>query len=387
MNSYDAIVVGVGGVGSAALYHLARRGLKVLGIDRFPPGHARGSSHGDTRVIRRAYFEHPNYVPLLDRAYQNWRELETLCGQSLLAQVGLLEIGPPQGILIPGVRRASQAYALPLQELSGHEVSDRFPGFIMPDDAVAIFEPEGGYLFVEECIRNYVQQALALGAEIEIGTAVTSWISSDSSVSVDCAGTIFQSDRLIIAPGAWAPDLLSELGIRFRILRKHLHWYALNDRLAYDSRQGSPVFFYETQAGCYYGFPSLDQQSLKVAEHSWGDEIVDPLAVDRGRDPRESLRVEAFVSQHLSLVETRETRHEVCMYTMTEDEHFVVDIHPEFNNVCFAVGLSGHGFKFASVLGEILAGLAIDKRCALPIEFLNSRRNLGRNCKGFKSKS
>jgi sarcosine oxidase len=374
--NYDAIVIGVGGVGSATLYQLARRGLRVLGIDRFAPGHARGSSHGETRAIRKAYFEHPDYVPLLTRAYELWRELNAEAGQTLFHQTGILEVGPAHGILLAGVRAAAKEHQLAIEEVSVDEVMQRFPGFRVPTGSEAVYEPEGGYLLVEECVKQHAELAKRLGAELAIGSSVTSWEGFNGDIHVRTDTENFVTRNLIITAGAWANDLLGQLGIQLRVLRKHLHWYAAKPE-AYRQDRNSPVFFYETPGGCFYGFPSLVSQVqplVKIAEHTGGELETDPLNCNRSVDEDEQLRVEKFMSECMPQMTCQLARHEVCMYTMTEDEHFVVDRHPEFSNVAFAAGLSGHGFKFATVLGECLADWVEGKQTHPSIRFLSADR-------------
>lgn len=374
MPHYDAIVLGVGGIGSAAMFHLARRGLRVLGVEQLAPGHDSGSSHGETRAIRKAYFEHPDYVPLLHRAYDNWDELQSLLGSQLLHRVGLLEVGPPESVLISGIRRAAEQYQLPLEELSRSQVRSRFRGFEVPTNSVAMFEPDGGYLLVEACVQAHVQLAQRAGAELLCGTQVTGWESRSTEIVVYCREQTFTAERLIITAGAWSAKLLNELGIRLRVLRKHLHWFATSHAAAYAVDAGSPVFFYDTPQGFYYGFPSLDQRSLKIAEHSGGETIEEPDQLDRSPDPQETARVVDFLRRHLTLLTHTEARHSVCMYTMSPDENFIVDQHPHEPRITLAAGLSGHGFKFASVLGEVLADLACSGSTRWPIDFLRLRR-------------
>ena len=197
-NHYDAIVLGVGGVGSAALYHLARRGLRVVGLDRFPPGHSRGSSHGETRAIRKAYFEHPDYVPLLQRAYDNWRSLEQESNSRLLFTVGLLEVGAEDSELIVGVRTAADKYQLPIESVSRAEVQRRYPGFVVPEDYVALVESEGGYLLVEQCVITFIRMAEQYGAELRIGAAAIGWTCRDGLVHVECEDGHYTAQRLVI---------------------------------------------------------------------------------------------------------------------------------------------------------------------------------------------
>jgi monomeric sarcosine oxidase len=366
----DVLVLGTGGVGSAALYHLARRGLSVIGLDRFPPGHDRGSSHGQTRIIRKAYFEHPDYVPLLQRAYSLWSELEA-DGPQLYFPVGLLEIGPPEGIVVPGVRASARRYALPIEELSQDDIARRYPGFRLPDGCQAIFEREAGYLLVEACVLRHVERARQAGARY-IEEEVLQWAAHAGGVTVQTARETYQADRLVIAAGAWAGSLLGQLGVALRVVRKHLHWYACDDP-RYFAAAGCPAFFYEL-GGYYYGFPQIDARGVKVAEHHGGTPVTNPLHDARDVEPDEQARVETFLRQMLPGVSHRATDHAVCYYTLSPDEHFIVDRHPEHERVVFAAGLSGHGFKFTTVLGEILADLSLEGRSPLPIEFLRCRR-------------
>jgi monomeric sarcosine oxidase len=372
MKPYDCVVIGTGGVGSAALYYLARRGTRVLGLDRFPPGHDRGSSHGDTRIIRLAYFEHPDYVPLLRRAYELWSQLETTCGQQLYREVGLVEVGPPDGEVVPGVLRSTREHNLNVDSLLPSEFSRRFPGFRLPETMSAVFEQKAGYLAVEACVRTYTAEAQKLGAELHSEETILSWQADGNDVTIKTNKGQYSAARLIVTPGAWAPQLLAGLGIRFEIRRKSLFWYEAPPM--YSADRNCPAFLYETPAGAFYGFPQADEWGLKVAEHSGGQVIDDPLTVNREIDPHDRKQVENFLAQYLPGVSRSLRKHVTCMYTMSPDSHFIVDRHPQHPQVAFVAGLSGHGFKFASVLGEILAELALDGRSALPIEFLSCRR-------------
>jgi len=367
MRTYDCIVIGTGGVGSAALYHLAGRGARTLGLDRFPPGHDRGSSHGDTRIIRLAYFEHPNYVPLLRRAYQLWAELAERHGQQLYHETGLLQLSHPAGEVVPGVLRSAHEHDLAVEELTASEVEYRFPGLRVPAPLTAVFERCAGYLKVEACVLAYVQEASKLGAEVCSGEAVLGWQADGSGVIVTTDKARYATARLIITPGAWAADLLGDLGVRFTVRRKSLFWY---EAPPVYSVEGCPIFLYETPTGIFYGYPQIDHFGLKVAEHSGGQVVSDPLTVNREIDPQDRRRVEDFLARHLPDVSRTLQRHVVCLYTMSPDGHFIVDHHPRHPQVAFVAGLSGHGFKFACVLGEILAELTLDGRTRAPSEFL-----------------
>ncbi|MBP85320.1 MAG: N-methyl-L-tryptophan oxidase [Planctomycetaceae bacterium] len=373
MSSYDVIVLGTGGVGSAAAFHLAHRGARVLGLDRFPGGHANGSSHGETRIIRKAYFEHADYVPLLNRAYELWHELEDRIGQQLYREVGLIEAGPPDGLVVPSVLEAARQHNLSVEEVSRTDFNDRFSAFSLPEGDVAVFEQDAGFLFVEQCVLAHLDQAKQCGAELRTGESVVAWEASHQGVSVRTESDTFHAANLVITAGAWATDLLADLDVQLTIRRKHLDWYACDDP-RYRADNGCPCFFFETPAGYFYGFPQLDEQGVKFADHTGGTEIEDPLTDDKSIDPADRQRVEAFVRSYLPSVSSTHVRHEVCYYTMSPDEHFVVDRHPEHENVAFAAGLSGHGFKFASVLGEVLADLALEASTFMPIAFLGCRR-------------
>jgi sarcosine oxidase len=373
MSNYDAIVIGLGGVGGAAAMHLARRGARVLGLDRFPPGHDRGSSHGQTRIIRQAYFEHPDYVPLLRRAYQLWEELESLRGEQLYQEAGLLEAGPDDGVVVPGIRESARRYQLPVDEFTADEAMRQFPGFVVPDGCLAMFERRAGFLFVERCVEAHASEAGKLGAELRIGESVLRWAAESDAVVVETDAATYRAARLVIACGAWSGQLLGDLHVPLRVVRKHLHWYANKDE-RYQRERDCPAFFYETPEGYFYGFPQIDERGVKLAEHSGGEEVADPLGVNRDEDPQDVQRVTQFVQSHLPGLSRERTGHAVCMYTLTADEHFLVDRHPHHPQVALAAGLSGHGFKFVGVLGEALADLALAGETRLPIEFLRLDR-------------
>ena len=347
MPHHDVIIIGTGGVGSAAAMHLAMRGAKVLGLDRFPGGHDRGSSHGHTRVIRQAYFEHPDYVPLAKTSYKLWHELESACGQPLFRQTGLLQVGPSDGHVLPGVLQSAREHNLDVESLTADEAMRRFGGFVVPDDSAAVFEAGAGYLYVERCVIAHLEQASRDGAELRNGITVHGWSTTTSGgVTVETDAGSLTADRLVITAGAWADDLLADLGIRLHVRRKPLHWFA-NDDPRYRLDDGCPVFLYERPDGVFYGFPdAADGRGVKAASHLGGTLIDDPLDVSREVDLPERATVQRFLAQHLPGVSDRATDHAVCMYTMSPDEHFIVDRHPQHPQVAFAVGLSGHGFKF-----------------------------------------
>jgi sarcosine oxidase len=373
VTSYDVIVIGAGGVGSAAQFHLAKRGVKVLGLDRFPPGHDRGSSHGRTRVIRQAYFEHADYVPLLLRAYELWADLADRSGLPLFHETGLLEVGLPTGQVIPGVKQAAVLHRLEIELLSQSEAQKRFPGFRIPAEYEAVFERRAGYLDVENCVRAHADEAQKLCAILHSDDAVREWNVVNDEVLVKTDRDEFCAKKLIIAAGAWAGSLLGNLGIPLTVRRKPVFWYPADDDSLH-AENGCPVYLFELPDGVFYGIPQIDDWGFKVAEHTGGEIVADPLAVDRTLRSADPLRVEAFLSKFIPSVGRPPSRHSVCLYTMSPDENFIIDLHPQFQQVCFAAGLSGHGFKFTCVLGEILADLSLEGCTRLPSGFLNCGR-------------
>jgi sarcosine oxidase len=353
---YDAIVLGVGGMGSAALFELARRGRCVLGLEQFTPGHDRGSSHGQTRVIRKAYYEHPDYVPLVCRAYERWYDLEQRCGRRLLVECGCLNTGPPNGELVPGALRAATQHGLPVESLSAGELRRRFPAFRFGDDIAAVLEREAGFLFVEDCVRSHAEQAQRLGAKLRVDEAAVSWQVTAGGVEVRTARESYAAHRLIITAGAWAGQVLTDLGLPLVVLRKPVFWFGTSDNAAL-RRDVFPIYMAETPAGFYYGFPVIDERGHKAARHD-GGAPGDPTALNRTVTAEDADECRAFLREHLPTVDGPMQVGQVCMYTVTPDRHFVIDRHPEYPQVVIAAGFSGHGFKFAPVVGEILADLA-----------------------------
>ncbi len=368
---YDLIVAGLGGVGSAALAAAARRGLRVLGIDRFEPPHGLGSSHGHSRIIRQAYFEHPDYVPLAVEAYRLWAELEAETGRRLFFQSGLLQVGPPEGEVVSGVLHAAELHGLAVDRLSREEVLRRWPGVRVAEGSVGAFEARAGYLLVEDCVSAQLESARNHGAVVETGVVVNGWRPGETVVMETAAGER-RAKAAVIAAGPWAGELLAGLGTPLQVLRKPLHWCAASE--GFEESSVPAVFLFETPGGHYYGTKPLDVRGFKLAEHSGGTVVENPSTIDRGLDAEELARVDAFRRQCLPAAGGAFTDHTVCMYTMTADGHFMIDRCPGETNVAFAAGLSGHGFKFTPVLGEALVGLAIDGGTSLPIGFLSAVR-------------
>lgn len=373
LGHYDVIVLGVGGFGSAACYHLARRGVRVLGLEQFPLLHDRGSSHGETRIIRLAYFEHPDYVPLLRRAYELWGELEAVAKTALFRRTRLMISGPPDGEAIPGALRAAQEHGLDIETLTIAEAALRFPDFRLPDDHQIVVEPDAGLLHVEKCVEVHIQEARRAGAEIRGEVPVLGWGRAGATLYVDTPSGRFSATRLVITAGAWTSRLMAHAGLPLTVVRKFVGWYEVEPG-AYHVDRGTPTFYIEQPDGAFYGFPSMDQRTIKFAEHTGFDVVGDPANVDRHVRPNDRARLDAFRERVLSRALSVLDRYSVCLYTLTPDRHFVVDHHPDDPDIIVAAGFSGHGFKFTSVIGETLADLAGNGRTDAPIEFLRWNR-------------
>jgi monomeric sarcosine oxidase len=359
---FDLIVLGTGGVGSAALYHGARRGLACLGIDRFPPAHDRGSSHGESRLIRLSYFEHADYVPMLKRSYELWDKLDP----ELLHRSGVTYFGPLGGQIVEGVLDSARVHELKVDVLDPITV----PHYLAPKGYTALFEAAAGWLPVERCVLEHLDQAVAAGAEHRWGESVVGWQVEGGGVKVTTDKETYRAGALVIAGGAWNAQLLPSFDLPLMVHRKHLHWFRCDDA-RYQSG-----FFFDLPHGQFYGFP-VQNGRLKVAEHSGGEPVSDPLNCDRSPDPTDSRRVEAFVRDHLPGVTPERLDHKTCFYTRTPDDHFIVDRVPGHDNVAYAAGLSGHGFKFAPALGELLVDLATGETPGVEYRFLGQSRFRG----------
>jgi sarcosine oxidase len=363
---YDAIVLGLGGMGTATAFALARRGCRVLGLEQFAVGHDRGSSHGQTRVIRMAYYEHSDYVPLLRRAYDLWYELEQRTGRHLFTECGVLNIGPPTGEVVPGVLRASAEHGLPVERISATDLQRRFPVFRFGEAYEGVLEPRAGFLYVEECVHAHAQAARELGADLREQEAAVSWEAVGSGVSVRTTLGHYVADHLVITAGPWAGPLLGQLGLPLRVLRKTVFWVGTEDDRLF-ARHRFPIYLAETAAGFYYGFPVIDGRGKKLARHDGGAEVADPALVDRVVSAPDEADCRAFLRDHLPQASGPVRQAAVCLYTVTPDHHFILDLHPEHPQVVIAGGFSGHGFKFAPVVGELMADLAESGRTELPI--------------------
>ena len=373
-NHFDMIVLGVGGMGSAVVHELARRGHRVLGLEQYSLVHDRGSSHGDTRITRKAYYEHPDYVPLLQRAFERWYQLESASGKHLLTNTPCLCIGRDQSKLIRGVMQSAKEHQLDVQYLNCDTLRLQYPQFCLSPEYVATLERDAGFLYVEECVRTHIEQAQQYGAIIHEQEQVVGWESEGEQVRITTIKDTYHAAKLVICGGAWSAKLLQSLNVPLTVMRQILHWIKPQNAQAF-TRDHFPVFIIDQPSGNFYGFPVINEASgLKVAQHYGQPEVKHPEEIDWEPNTTDEAAVRAFLSNHMPDVSGVCTRAKVCMYTLTPDRHFIIDIHPQYRNICFAAGFSGHGFKFASVVGEIMADLAERRVTQLPINMLRLNR-------------
>jgi sarcosine oxidase len=370
---FEAIVVGLGGMGSATLFELARRGRRVLGLEQFGLAHDRGSSHGHTRIIRQAYYEHPDYVPLVRQAFARWYDLEQHLGTHLLTECPCLSLGPPQSELLAGVRASATRHGLAIEELSAVELRRRYPAFQVSDDQAGVLERTAGFLAVETCVLAHLRAARDLGAAVHSDEPVLSWQAGPDGVEVRTAAGQYRAERLVLTAGPWAGRLVADLGLTLTVMRQVPLWFEPADPAAF-RRDVFPVFIADTPGGYFYGLPMTDAAGVKVARHYGAPELPGPEGFSREAGAADEAPVRAFLRAYLPGADGPRRRASVCLYTLTPDRHFVIDRHPRHDNVVLACGFSGHGFKFAPVVGEILADLAESGRTPWPIDLFRLAR-------------
>ena len=379
-SSYDVIVIGLGGMGSAAAYRLAGRGLHVLGLERFGPGHNRGSSHGGSRVTRQAYFEDPAYVPLLLRAAELWEQIERDSGRSIVTYTGGVMIGRPDSRTVAGSRLSAEQWGLAHELLDAAELRRRFPTLNPEDDEIALYEAMAGFVRPEASVLAHLQLAGRAGADLHFEETVAEWTAepSGSGVRVTTDQDTYTADRLVICPGAWAPKLLADLGIGFEIERQVMYWFAPEGGTDAFTADKHPIYIWELDDGeQFYGFPAIDgpEGGAKVAMFR-GGQICTAETIDRQVHDAEVEAIRTRLRPRLPALPGPLLNAATCMYTNTADEHFVIATHPAHEQVTVACGFSGHGFKFVPVVGEILADLAAEGTTAHPIALFDPARLL-----------
>ena len=363
MRSFDTVIIGLGAMGSATAWACAARGQRVLGLEQFPLVHDQGSSHGQSRIIREAYYEHPAYVPLVQEAAQRWKSLEESTGQTLLTRCVCANIGPPASEIIQGVQRAANEHHLSIETWNAQTIRKNIPAMSVPDDFVAVVESNAGWLKVEECVRCMQKMARQGGATLQEKERVISWSASANQVEVVTDRNRYAAERLIITAGPWAAQALAKLNLPLRVMRQLQLWFAPPSVNALQYAAPSlPIFIIDTPDGHYYGIPSQAGSGVKIAQHYGAPELLSPEEVNRSLNDQDLRPIRQFLHSYLpALAPSPLASHAICIYTLSTDRHFIIDHHPQYQRVALACGFSGHGFKFAPVIGEMLADLLENK--------------------------
>ena len=378
--SYDVIVLGVGSMGSSACHYLAKRGLRVLGLEQFDIPHELGSHAGQSRIIRKAYGEGSDYVPLLERAYQNWRDLESETGSQVYYKTGLVYFGAQDDPFLKTIKSSSAKYKIPVINLSQDECDRKYPQFKIPQDFQRLEEPDAGFITPERSILLYVQQAILNGAIIRTKERVLEWKQESNSFTVVTNMGTYHASKLVITAGPWAGKMIPALASKLTITRQAVAWMKPKkwDSFALGK---FPCWILENKEYDFYGFPILPVGTfggplgLKLALHYPGAETTDPDAVNRNTRSSDEKVLINFLSQFIPEGYESTLVMKTCLYTNSPDQNFIIDYLSGFDkDVVFATGFSGHGFKFASVVGEILADLAMNGSTSLPIGFLSAKR-------------
>ncbi len=380
-NYFDVIVIGVGSMGSSACYFLTKRGYKVLGIEQFEITHEKGSHAGQSRIIRKAYFEHPDYVPLLNKAYQNWKDFEEETGQQVYYKTGLVYFGKKDNPVLKGIRQAASLYNIKLEEHDALSTEKNFPQFQIPTGFETLYEPDAGFITPEKAIRLYTEQANKKGATINTNEKVIEWKKEGNDILVKTDKQTYRSGKLIITAGAWAGKLIPGLADKLKITRQFIGWIKPKDKNDF-VLNNFPCWMLadDERPGMYYGFPSLPVSEFGMAEgmklaHHYPGVIVDPDEVNRNTTIGEEENLLYALNKYLPGCFESFLSSKTCLYTNTPDEDFIIDHLPGYDNlVTIGCGFSGHGFKFVSVIGEILTDLAIDEETKQHIEFLRIKR-------------
>ncbi|EIE19446.1 sarcosine oxidase, partial [Coccomyxa subellipsoidea C-169] len=401
MANFDVVVVGIGGHGSAALYHLAKRGFKVLGLEQFSIAHDLGSSHGHSRIIRLQYHEHPDYVPLLRRAYELWHKLEAESGQvalflernQLLYTTGCLEFADKANAdsVFANALRSAMEHGLEHEVLSSEEANARFPGFHIPSNFMALYQPQGGILSPEKCIKAHVERAVQHGATVHTEEKVLAWhVLPSGNVEVRTAKGAYTASKLVVTAGAWIPQLVPELQGIAAVQRQVIGWFEVSDHEAF-STDNFPVFILEDETlGEYYGFPEFDGlPGMKIGKfYHLYEPCEQPDNLTRIITSADEEVLRAAVKKYFPKADGKMCKAVACMFTNTPDKRFIVDFHPEHPQVVLCSACSGHGYKFCSVIGEILADLVVKGSTALNIDLhrISKSRKATRDIAGSLSR-
>jgi sarcosine oxidase len=377
MAGHDVVVVGLGGMGSAAAAHLAARGQRVLGLERFGVAHDRGSSHGGSRIVRQSYFEDPAYVPLLLRAYELWDALAADSGADVFTRTGGVFLGRPDSLTVAGSLRSAREWGLAHELLDAAEIRRRFPTLAPRPDEVGLYETVAGFARPELTVAAHLALAGRSGAELHFDEPVVEWTTTaDGGVRVRTAAGEYTAGRLVVCPGAWAPELLADLGVPCTVERQVMYWFQPAGGVGPYAPDRHPVYIHEAPDGTQvYGFPAIDgpDGGAKIAFFRRGTPCT-PGDIDREVHPEEVAAMARHAGEVLPTLPGRFLTAATCMYTTTPDQHFVIATHPDAPQLTVACGFSGHGFKFVPVVGEILADLATTGTTKHPIDLFDPRR-------------
>jgi sarcosine oxidase len=380
---FDVIVLGVGAMGSSTCFHLAQKGASVLGIEQFDITHEFGAHAGQSRIIRKAYFEHPDYVPLLQRAYKNWHELEKITGEQVFFRTGLLYSGRPDHPMIKGVKRSARKYKILLKKLSGKEMQDSYPQLQTPAGYETLFEPDAGFVIPEKAIILYADQAVKHGALIKTRTKVLNWKRNNNLVEVVTSSGNYTSEKLVITAGPWSGKMIPALSGNLTITRQVIAWVKPEKPSLFGlGKLPCWCITDEKMPGMYYGFPALPAgkfsgpSGFKLGHHFRGT-VTDPDHVNPNTSAADEANLVYALHKYFPLGYQSMHVLKTCLYANTPDENFILGLLPGYQNkVAIAAGFSGHGFKFVSVVGEIMTDLALNENTALPIGFLSPERFL-----------
>jgi len=371
---YDVIVVGVGGMGSASAFHLAKRGLRVLGLEQFNIPHALGSSHGITRIIRLGYYEDPSYTPLVNRALELWKELQTEVDERLYYETGSIDAGASGDLTFEGSLSACKFHKLPYEVLDNQQVEERFPAYKLPKNIMSVYQRDGGFLLPERCIVSHVMAAQSLGARIQAREEVLEWSTTSQGVRVVTNQGTYEAEQLVFTAGAWMGQLVKEMGLFTRVERQVLGWFQPLVRDIFSPTK-FPVFNIQVPEGRYYGLPEFSVPGFKLGRYHHLDEGVIPQNLSQICTKEDQSVLRDFVAKYFPLGNGATMALAPCMFTNTLDEHFIIDEHPKYSQVKIVSPCSGHGFKFCSVIGEIVADLVQSGKTRHDISLFSMKQN------------
>lgn len=374
---FDVAVIGLGAMGSSAAAFAAARGARVLGLEAHFPAHALSSSHGDSRLIRLGYFEDPSYVPLLRRAYENWRALEARLRADILTVTGVLQIGRPDSKIVSGTKASCDLHGLTHEFLDKAEMARRYPAFALEEDEVALLDPQGGYIRPEAAIMGYLKLAAEDGATLHFGERVTAIEPDKDGVDIVSTTGRYRARKVIVATGAWIAELVPELRAHAVPIRQVVAWYQPEDGFVAQPARMPCFLRDEGDEGSYFGFPAIGIDGVKIGRHAHFREPIDPTAPNPPVNDADTDLLDGFARKRLPKVASARMRSTTCRYTMLPSEDFLLDFSPAHPNIVVSSACSGHGFKFTSVIGEILSDFALDGGSSLPTSLFSFERHFG----------